>query len=499
LTDRAKSPAHVPDPLFHDGLPRASAYDKGVNARAIDAFVEDAERLGVEFNSLMVWHSGHVIAESWWWPYRADRPHMMHSATKSFLSAAVGIALAEGRFGLQDRVVDFFPEHLHSPADARLARMTVEDLLTQTCGHGHGTSGALWRSIPTSWIAEFLKIPVVFEPGTAFRYTSATSFMLSAIITRTTGQSTHAYLESRLLQPLGIHGLRWDMGPENINPGGNGISCTTSDLLKLAILHLDGGRWNGAQLLPADWVRRATAAQRGNPYGYHWWAGPADSFYAYGVFGQFAMVFPEHDAVVAITSATPPGEETLRSVIWRHFPDALSPARRPGSHAASHDTAQPHRAAERALQPPHPRQDSQIAAVVSGKTYLAAPNDDGIVSVRLVFDAACCRIHVEDARGHHRVQAGLDSWLEHDTTLSGATLHHGYEPASMRVVAAGGWTAPNRFVARLHFVETSFRDELVLVFDDETLTLERRVNVNSRLTYRPAVSLRLAQETTDLA
>lgn len=480
----------MPDPQFDDGLPRASPQDKGVDARAIEAFVEDAERLGVEFNSLMVWHSGHVIAESWWWPYRADRPHMMHSATKSFLSAAVGIALAEGRFALQDRVVGFFPAHLDAPADAHLARMTVEDLLTQTCGHGHGTSGAVWRSIPTSWITEFFKIPVVFEPGTTFRYTSATSFMLSAILTTTTGQSAHDYLDSRLLRPLGIRGLQWDMGPENINPGGNGISCTTADLLKLAILHLNDGRWNGAQLLPADWVRRATAAQRGNPYGYHWWAGPGHSFYAYGVFGQFAMVFPEHEAVVAITSATPPGEETLRSVIWRHFPDALSARRTPASQPASDDTMPAPRTAGRALPPPHHRQDSPLAAAVSGRTYLAAANDDGIVSVRLVFDAASCLVHVADARGHHVVQVGLDDWIESDTTLGGAALHHGYEPGSMRVVAAGGWPTPNRFVAQLRFAETSFRDELVLSFDEGMLKLERCVNVNSRLTYRPAVSLR---------
>ncbi|QRF63221.1 serine hydrolase [Variovorax paradoxus] len=494
MTDWTSDPICTPNAPFQDGLPRARAEEKGLNPRAIEAFIEDAERLGVVFNSLMVWHSGHVIAESWWWPYRADRPHMMHSATKSFLSAAVGIALAEGRFGLQDRVVDFCPQHLVQPADARLARMTVEDLLTQTCGHGHGTSGAQWRSISTSWIAEFFKIPVVFEPGTTFRYTSATSFMLSAIITQTTGQSTHAYLQSRFLQPMGIRGLQWDMGPENVNPGGNGISCTTSDLLKLAIVHLNEGQWNGAQLLPADWIRRATSPLRGNPYGYHWWAGPSNSFYAYGVFGQFAMVFPEHDAVVAITSATPPGEETLRSVIWRHFPGALSMVGVPGLRTNAPAPILPDHSACRASPPAHLRQDSPTIALVHGKRYVASPNDDGILSVRLAFDAVCCRLHIEDARGDHLIQVGLDDWLESETTLSGAALHHGYEPGSMRVIAAGAWAAPDRFVAQLRFVETSFCDELVLSFDDREMRLERRVNVNSRLTYRPVVSLQLLQE-----
>ena len=205
----------MPDPTqaaWSDGLPRARPDAHGVDPGRVQAFLDEAARLGVELHSFMLWRTGHVVAEGWWWPYRPDRRHMMHSATKSFLSAAVGLAVAEGRFSLWDRVVDFFDDHRPARPSPSLAVMTIEDLLTQTSGHAQGASGSVWRSIRTSWIDEFFKIPVAFEPGTRFRYTSATSFLLSAIVSRTTGQKAHDHITPRLLQPLGIAGLEWDAG-----------------------------------------------------------------------------------------------------------------------------------------------------------------------------------------------------------------------------------------------------------------------------------------------
>ncbi len=483
-----------------DGLTRASPEAHGVASADIDAFLADAAGLGVELNSFMIWRGGDVIAEGWWWPYRPDRRHMMHSATKSFLSAGVGLAVAEGRFSLQDDVVSFFPEHLPEAVGDNLAAMTVEDLLTQTCGHAQAASGSTWRAIRTSWIAEFFKIPVVYPPGSVFRYTSATSFMLSAILSRTTGMTAHDYLRPRLFQPLGIDDLSWDVGPENINPGGNGVSARTSDLLKLAILHLRQGEWDGGQLLPADWVRRATTVQRGNPYGYHWWVGPAGAFYAYGVFGQFAVVLPEHDAILVLTSAAPPGEETLRSLIWRRFP-ALFERRAPEAPAPRDpaprdpDPRDPDPQAPvpwsdlRLLAPLEPR-TSPAAARVSGVTFTAEPNEDGVSSLRLEFGEETCVVHLVDRRGEHRVVVGLKDWREGETTVSGGALHHGYDPDVLRVVAGGWWVEGDCFEMTWQFVETAFRDRVVVRFAADTARLDRSVNINSGAIRRPTIILR---------
>ncbi|WP_372784646.1 serine hydrolase domain-containing protein [Phenylobacterium sp.] len=451
----------------------------------VQAFLDDAQRLGVELNSFMAWRAGDVIAEGWWWPYRPDLRHMMHSATKSFLSAGIGLAIAEGRFDLDEQVISFFPDRLPRVVSPHLAAMTVEDLLTQTSGHARGASGSIWRGIATSWIDEFFKIPVVYPPGSKFKYTSASSFMLSAILSRTTGESALDYIAPRLLRPLGIDGLTWDIGPEGINPGGNGISCRTVDLLKLAILHMRKGTWNGEQVLPVSWVERATRPARGNAHGYHWWMGPGGAFYAYGLFGQFAVMFPEHDAVLALTAAVPPSEETLRSLVWRHFPVAFEEPRSAGTRAQ--DASVIASWTNLRLLPELKPQASAIAARVSGRLHAAEPNSDGIVSLQFDFASNRCAFHLQDGRGHHVINVGLLNWLESETTMSGGALHHGYEPPRMRVMAGGRWLDAETFEMTWQFVETSFRDRVVTKFEADSLVFARSVNINSGELVRPPI------------
>src|SRR5271154_1997888 len=215
-----------------DGFTRAQPEARGVSSRSILAFLDDVRGANVELHSFMLYRRGDVIAEGWWDPYRADRIHMMHSVTKSVTACAVGLAMADGRFGLRDKVGSFFPEMLPASVDPKLAAMTVEDLLTMRTGHREEVSGAVWRPIKTSWVAEFFKIPVVDPPGTTFLYTSAATYMLSAIISKTTGEPASEYLRPRLFEPLDFKGYQWPLDPHGISPGANGFSCRTADLLK---------------------------------------------------------------------------------------------------------------------------------------------------------------------------------------------------------------------------------------------------------------------------
>lgn len=477
-----------------DGLDRCFPEEKGVQSALILDFLTDAETLGIHLNSFMLYRRGAVISEGWWTPYRRELRHMIHSATKSFLSTAVGLAIQEGHFSLEDKVVSFFPQHVPPILDSKLASMTVEDLLTQTSGHATGASGGTWRSIKTSWIAEFFKIPVQYEPKAHFKYSSATSFMLSAIIQSTTGQSTHDFLLPRLLRPLGITDLSWDVGPEGINPGGNGISCRSSDLLKLAILHLQKGVWKGRRILSEDWVTNATRSQRGNSYGYQWWIGEDDAYFAYGLFGQFAFVFPHDEAILVTTSSEPPGEVALRSLVWRHaklmFDASADPMLAPGGELQSFLMG---------LHVPVPLKRSGLMQTinVSDRLFVAKSNIDDVYCFSFVFTSDRCVFQLQDHRGLHRIDVGLHGWLEGETSISGAPLHHGYQANVMTVMAQGAWSSSNAFEMVWQFTETAFQDRLTLtIVNDDEAVLERGVNVNSFATQRPPIAAYILKQGT---
>ncbi|KAK5054514.1 hypothetical protein LTR84_001405 [Exophiala bonariae] len=473
-----------------DGLSRDSPQSRGISPQSIIDFLEDGKASGVEFHSFMLYSKGAVVAEAWWDPYRADLRHMMHSATKSFLSVAVGMAIQEGHFSLQSKVMSIFPEYLQAVKETNSSSemaelLTVEDLLTQTSGHATGSSGAVWRNVSTSWIEQFFKIPIVHKPGTFFKYSSAPSYLLSAIIHRTTGQSTKSFLMPRLFQPLGMTGVTWDVGPEDINPGGNGISCRSSDLLKLAILHLQGGVWQGQRLLSEEWVASATRSQRGNDYGYQWWMGNDNSYYAYGVFGQFAYVSPQFETVLVITSAVPPGEEQLRALIGRHFPRMLSSQNQiPSSVNGS---------LKRYLSGVHiefPTQSELPEKIDEAleRLFVARANVDGVEAFTLGAEKNKYIFNLWDARGLHRVDIGLESWLESETTISLPSLHHSYDASEMLVATRGNWLSPNVFEITLQFIHTAFQDRITICLgESQTVILQRSVNVNSLATQRPPI------------
>ncbi|MEU5226795.1 serine hydrolase domain-containing protein [Streptomyces toyocaensis] len=457
-------------------LARAGAVDPA----AVAAFVRAARDVGNELHSLLLYRDGAVAAEHFWWPYRPELPHSLHSVTKAFTATAVGLAVGEGRLAVTDRVVDLIADRIPPDPGENLAAMTVEDLLTQTSGHGFGVSGVAWRGLKTSWVDEVLRLPVEHRPGTHFAYSSATSLLLSAIVTAVTGDTLADYLRPRLFEPLGMWaGLRWDTTPDGINTGGNGLSATTEDLLKLAVLHLQHGRWSGRQLLDPGWIDAATADSRGNGYGYHWWLAPKQRAYiAYGAFGQYAFVFPDQQVALAVTgSAASIVGDHLPDVVFEHL-SALTGDGRDGEPAIGRHE----------LLPPPVGGHSAIEAAVSGRQFTMAANDDDVRAVSADFTGDRCLFTLVDSHGEHRIEAGLDRWIESSTSMPGAALHHGYEPTSQRVVAAGTWSSSTTFTMTWQFIETPFRDTVTLDFTADTVRLDRSVNVNSGPTTRPTLN-----------
>jgi CubicO group peptidase (beta-lactamase class C family) len=456
----------------------------------------------------MLGRNGSVIAEGWWWPNKPSRPHVCHSLTKSITGTAVGIAISEGLFNKTDKVVSFFPDFVPEDASENLKAMTVEDLLTMRTGHAVETSGKIWRPIKTSWITEFFKIPVVYKPGTHPKYTSAASYMLSAIITRATstnGKNTSMaeFLRPRLFEPLGILNWTWDLHAiDNVSPGGNGLTMTTDGSLKLGMLHAQKGMWKGVQLLPREYVEKATRPsgtvfnyKYGNgsssSYGYQWWmGGSGKAFFGDGVYTQVSIVFPDHDATLAVfASIRDTGEYTgadLMPYVFKSFPEAFSNG--PLSPDPEAAMALKQRTGSLRLVPDLKPTTSPCVNSISGRRFQVVTNSADPWQdpswVQFDFVDANLEYQMADSRGTHKIIAGLGSWYESSTDMTGAPLHYEYEsdwgtPYSV-VVAGAQWVDDFTLVMTWQFAETAWRDVVKCHFDTRgdrpKVKISRRVN-----------------------
>lgn len=305
-------------------LPRSSPESQGVSSRMVLEFVQAADRQVHSMHSFMLVRNGHVVAEAWWAPESADKPHVLWSLSKSFTATAVGLAVAEGKLSIDDRVSSFFPDSLPPEPSKNLQEMRVRDLLTMTAGHQD--EPALGRE--TDWIRAFLAHPVPHKPGTHFRYNTPATFMQSAIVQKVTGQSVLQYLQPRLFEPLGIESPRWDTNPQGISLGGYGLYLKTEDVARFGLLYLQRGQWNGRQLIPEDWVRLATSRQTSNGsrpdsdwdqgYGFQFWRCRHNAYRGDGKDGQFCVVLPDQNAVVILTANTGDMQGQL-NVVWEHL------------------------------------------------------------------------------------------------------------------------------------------------------------------------------------
>ena len=303
-------------------LPRVETPDSV--AKAMEGFFQSATDNSMDIHSVMIVKDGNVIYSHWQSEGVDSVPHVLHSVSKTFTATAVGLAIADGKMALTDKVIDYFPDKLPAEVSDNLKAMTVRDLLTMSCGHDVEPS---WRGDPDQdWVTIFLAQPVVHKPGSFYLYNSLGTYMLSAIVQQVTGEKVVDYLTPRLFEPLHIDKPKWEESPQGINCGGWGLYLKTEDLAKMGQLLLQKGEWNGKQLIPAEWVAEMSKKQVEsiNPgtrieeaeakgmtketsdwmqgYGYQMWRCRPGCFRADGARGQYIIVVPDKNAVIAITS-----------------------------------------------------------------------------------------------------------------------------------------------------------------------------------------------------
>ncbi|MCR4582987.1 MAG: beta-lactamase family protein [Prevotella sp.] len=327
------------NPAAMTDLPRTETPDSV--EKAMDGFFQQAAADSMDIHSVMIVRDGSVVYSRWQSEGADSVPHVLHSVSKTFTATAVGLAIADGKMALTDKIVSFFPDKLPADVSDNLKAMTVRDLLTMSCGHDDDPTGVT-RNAGQDWVSAFLAYPVVHQPGTFYCYNSLGTYVLSAIVQQVTGQKVVDYLDARLFQPLHIDKPKWEESPQGINTGGWGLYLKTEDLAKMGQLLLQKGEWNGQQLIPAAWVgemskkqvesinpgtRLEQAEERGmtketsdwmQGYGYQMWRCRPGCFRADGARGQYIIVVPDRNAVIAITSDVADLQGEL-NLVWNHI------------------------------------------------------------------------------------------------------------------------------------------------------------------------------------
>ncbi|MBC8135934.1 MAG: serine hydrolase [Fibrella sp.] len=460
-------------PAVMPRLPRSTPEAQGLNSSAVHSFLDTVVRDGQEMHSVMILRRGAVITEGWWSPYAPEHPHMLYSLSKSFTATAAGLAVAEGKFSLEDTVVSFFPDDVPTEISANLAAMRVRDLLTMSSGHNEEPP---IRHNPTeNWARAFLAHPVTHEPGTHFVYSSSATYMVSVIVQKTTGQDLLEYLGPRLFAPLGMGSPTWERCPRGIPVGGWGLNVRTEDIAVFGELYRNGGVWNGERILPEGWVATATEKHVSNGsdpnndwnqgYGFQFWRCRHGAYRGDGAFGQYCVVLPEQEAVVAITSRVNDMGAVLNG-IWDVLLPAMGAA--PLAEDSTAHTALSERLSHLSIPPQDGERSAETAVKVSGTTYRFAPNEMEIASAVLNFagNGGGGKLALSDGERDYEIPFGYGEWA------NGATGFPAFGPAFQSLSASGAWTDDDTFTLKICFYETPFIPTITCRFADDMVTME---------------------------
>lgn len=469
-------------------LDRSSPESQGVSSEGILRFLEAADSSKHEFHSFMMLRHGKVIAEGWWDPYRADLTHTLYSTSKSFTATAVGFAVAEKRITVDDKVISFFPDDLPETVSENLSQLRIRDLLSMSVGHDTDPTWQVAKN-NDNWVKAFLEVPVVHKPGTKFVYNSVATYMLSAIVQKVTGQKVFDYLQPRLFGPLGIEGIDWETDPRGINTGGWGLRIKTEDLAKFGQLFLQKGKWQGRQILPESWVEEAStikieqdpqapqerkdASDWLQGYCYQMWRSRHNSYRGDGAYGQFILVLPEQDEVIAITAETPDMQSEL-NLVW----DYILPAIKSGPLPADPLGLAKLRAKLASLSlPPAEPGSSELESKVSGKKYVFERNHKGLESLTVDFKDGVCHAVLGDSTGEYDFDFGGGKWVSGATKRYGPYLVAGFKGERIglppfKVRGSYSWKDAKNLVLTLRYIESPHTETIMMRFEGDEIFVD---------------------------
>lgn len=320
------------DAVYEQAFVRATPESQGISSDLFAALLRELDASkDTEMHHFMALRHGKVICECNFAPYPKGMWHITHSMCKSITGMAIGMLIEEEKLKLDENIYDIFPDHINAFSKIFRPVITVENLLTMTSGVTFNESGIVSGN---DWLGSFLNASVNGKPGTEFQYNSLNTYVLSAIVTKRTGETLTEYLTPRLFGPLGITKYYWETCPKGITKGGWGLFLCAEDMAKLGQLYLQRGKWNGQQLVSEYWIEISTArhlkTQNGTyGYGYQLWMEQRPGSFEYnGMLGQNVIIYPDMDMVL-ITNAG--NKEMFQdcimlNIIRKYFPVNYHPA-----------------------------------------------------------------------------------------------------------------------------------------------------------------------------
>lgn len=471
---------------------RVTPESVGIDSGDIEWLLDRLESGYTEPHGLMIMRHGKICAEGWWNPYAPGIRHGLQSHSKTYAATAIGIAYTEGIVKLDERIIDIFPEHAPEQPSENLKRLTVHDVLCMGCGMDEMPMAT------EHWIRDFLHTPVNHTPGTTYMYNSVGSSILSAIIVKKTGMSMHEYLKPRLYDKIGIFSdnHRWMKMPDGCEVGGGGLFATTEDNLRLMKLYADGGVWEGERILDDEYVKRATTLQnesateaKNNPlakdnfvgYGYQiWMCRPNGVYRADGAMGQFTIVVPDKDMIIAITENASGAHwaQTTLDVMWEFL-------ERIEKHPAKAENTEKseclkNRMGRLALPNPKYAPYSPIAANIEGRQWKVIDGDFYMEDVGVAQHMSGCEMpqpmdvfcfHFtsdeivmdwENSEEKERLVIATDGSRRHNT-LPGRLIS--------QVLLSGAWISENTLEVKARYIETCKEETLLFTFEEKKLKI----------------------------
>ncbi len=460
------------------GWPTAGPESHGFDSALLaDGLVAIHEAIP-DAHSVLLIHNGELVLDASFFPYDGSTPHDMASVTKSFMTTLIGIAIDQGKLSLDDTMLSFFPDRTIANLDARKESLTVEDLVSNRTGldcHWQPSEPQLAEMEESDNFVQYaLDLPMIVEPGTAWEYCSPGMHLLSAILTEATGRTALDFAQEYLFGPLGIDEVIWPEDPQGYTRGWGNLILYPQDAAKLGQLFLNGGIWEGKQIISEQWVETALSpiVQTLDPtqsYGYGWWvmneSDVGGEIKAAGRGGQAIAIFPQIDLVAMITGAGDFGAgDVLEPLVPAlHVESWSTPIPdNPEGVAKLQNTVASLRAAPPAQPvPPAP----PIASEISGAVYTFGPNPANWKTLQIdVLSKAETRLtitYVDDAAPTLVVNTGMDGVYRFSPGEFGLPM-----------ASQGRWEDDTTFVANLLFVANIYSYALSATFEGDSVSVE---------------------------